>query len=122
MKRTIPDTILQTLRAYRCDFGARALLNLILSPRTDVFSAKGAASAQPGATPQEIVPNWRRALKARLNGRDLDSIRQKLNRAFSAKLLLLHKALGRCPRLLLIAAPLALNGSPPTDRSRERQG
>src|SRR5438477_703098 len=77
--------------------------------RMRVFSAKGAVSSQPGATPQELVRNWRSALKARLKGRGLGSIRQKLNRAFSAGVLVLHTSLGRCPRLLMIAAPLALN-------------
>jgi hypothetical protein len=54
------------------------------------------------------------ALKARFNTRFAVNATQlgfEMNRAFSASVLALHGYLGRCPRLIMNAAPLALQAS-----------
>jgi len=69
-----------------------------------IAERQSAPQLQPGATPQEIGAPDRAALKARFN--HFNATRQVI-RAFSAGLIV-STILGRCPRLLVIIAPLAL--------------
>ena len=71
-------------------------------------SANGAASSQRRAAPEAFPVICKLALKARLTGRALELIPNEPNRAFSADVVL-FKFLGRCPRLSMFTAPLALN-------------
>ena len=75
----------------------------------DLSSAKSAFSYQPGALPQDFDRMMGPALKARFNAlvHRPTRIGAGMNCAFSAGGL--HEFLGRCPRLPMKAAPLALN-------------
>jgi hypothetical protein len=66
-----------------------------------VFSAKGALSSQPEATPQEKVQHKMLALKTRFNRptNNLCGTDYVLNRAFSADAMVCWRILGRCLRL-----------------------
>jgi hypothetical protein len=76
---------------------------------TYLISAKGAVSCQPGASPQESNTKDSQALKARVSSAAGFSI-PEVNRAFSANIVSgVPRPLGRCPRLALHVAPLALN-------------
>ena len=73
------------------------------------FGANRAASSQRRAAPEAFPVICKLALKARLTGRALELIPNEPNRAFSADVVVLFKFLGRCPRLSMFTAPLALN-------------
>src|SRR5205085_11875498 len=73
-------------------------------PNVYVFSANGAMSKQPGASPQDC--DWSQtSAEGATQG-------AQMNRAFSAVGLAWHEFLGRCPRLRMNVAPLALNTCP----------
>ena len=70
------------------------------APPLHVFSAEGAFSSQPGASPQDSDRMVGPALKARFNG----PRQVRMNCAFSAGSLALYESLGRCPRLSMSCA------------------